>query len=193
MSNTVEGNIHGGIINNTINSKQTVKFTINTVEFIFNVEANSTAGVGKLNVPAGTTVLVNAPVGVSVSVSYIELTVDTSAALTSIQIQVENANQSASKAKVSETNAKTSETNSGISKDNALISENNAKSSELLAQRWAENAEDLEVITGEYSAYHWARKVQAVASGDVIDDTKISNLLTWSSSKLNNLDVAKIS
>ena len=53
MSNTVEGNIHGGIINNTINSKQTVKFTIDTVEFIFNVEANSTADVGKLNVPVG--------------------------------------------------------------------------------------------------------------------------------------------
>lgn len=192
MSNTVEGNIHGGIINNTINSKQTVKFTIDTVEFIFNVEANSTADVGKLNVPVGTAVLVNAPVGVSVSVSYIELTVDTSAALTSIQIQVENTNQSASEAKDSENNAKTSEINSGISEDNALISENNAKSSELLAQRWAKNAEDLEVITGEYSAYHWARKAQAVASGDVIDDTKINNLLTWSSTKINSLDAANV-
>ena len=192
MSNTVEGNIHGGVIKNTINSKQTVIFTIDTVEFTFNVEANSTANVGKLNVPVGTTVLVNAPVGVSVSVSYIELSVDTSAALTSIQIQVENANQSASEAKDSEINAKTSETNSGISEDNALISENNAKSSELLAQRWAENAEDLEVITGEYSAYHWARKAQAVASGDVIDDTEINNLLTWSSTKINSLDVANV-
>lgn len=192
MSNSVEGNIHGGIINNTINSQQTVKFTINTVEFIFNVAANSTADIGKLNVPVGAVVLVNAPVGVSVSVSYIELPVDTSAALTSIQIQVESANQSASEAKVSETNAKTSETNSGISEDNALISENNAKSSELLAQRWAENAEDLEVVTGEYSAYHWARKAQAVASGDVIDDTEISNLLTWSSTKINSLDVANV-
>ena len=41
----------------------------------------------------------------------------------------------------------------------------------LLAHKWAEEAEDIEVTTGEYSAHHWAIKAEASATSLVIDAT----------------------
>lgn len=190
MSNLVEGNIHGGVINNTTGTKQNVVFTVGTVEFPLMVEANSTASVSKINVPSDTIVQVNAPTGVNVSVSYIETAADVSAALTTIQGLVSEADTSATNAGISETNANNSAINANLSAENASESETNAGNSEFVASKWAENPEDVEVLAGQYSAYHWARKAQAVASGDVIDDGVISDLLTWSSTKINSLDVA---
>lgn len=190
MSNLVEGNIHGGIINNTTGTKQNVTFIVGTVEFPLSVDANGTTPVSKINVPSDTTVQVNAPIGVNVSISYIETVADASAALTTIQGLVSEADTSATNAGISETNANNSAINANLSAENANESETNASNSEIMANKWAVNPEDTEVLTGQFSAYHWARKAQAVASGDVIDDTKISDLLTWSSTKINSLDAA---
>lgn len=43
----------------------------------------------------------------------------------------------------------------------AELAETNAEAAEALAQRWAEEDEDVEVETGAYSAKHWAAKAQA--------------------------------
>lgn len=192
MNNLVEGNIHGGIINNTTGTKQNVTFIVGTVEFPLSVDANGTTPVSKINVPSDTTVQVNAPIGVNVSISYIETAADASAALTTIQGLVSEADTSATNAGISETNANNSAINANLSAENANESETNASNSEIMANKWAVNPEDTEVLTGQFSAYHWARKAQAVASGDVIDDTEINNLLTWSSTKINSLDVANV-
>jgi hypothetical protein len=45
----------------------------------------------------------------------------------------------------------------------ASTSEGNALASENKAHQWAEEAEDIEVQTGEYSAYHWAKKAENYA------------------------------
>lgn len=192
MNNLAEGNIHGGIINNTTGTKQNVTFIVGTVEFPLSVDANGTTPVSKINVPSDTTVQVNAPIGVNVSISYIETVADASAALTTIQGLVSEADTSATNAGISETNANNSAINANLSAENANESETNASNSEIMANKWAVNPEDTEVLTGQFSAYHWARKAQAVASGDVIDDTEINNLLTWSSAKINSLDVANV-
>ena len=184
MNNLVEGNIHGGIINNTTGTKQNVKFIVGTVEFPLKVEANSIASVSKINVPTGTTVQINAPTGVNVSVSYFQTTIDTSSALTTLQGLVSEANSSATNASNSATNASNSATNANFSEESANESQINAYNSEIMASKWSENPEDIEVLTGQYSAYHWARKAQAVVSGEVIDDEVISDLLTWSSEKI---------
>ena len=192
MNNLVEGNIHGGIIDNTTGTKQNVTFIVGTVEFPLSVDANGTTPVSKINVPSDTTVQVNAPIGVNVSISYIETAADASAALTTIQGLVSEADTSATNAGISETNANNSAINANLSAENANESETNASNSEIMANKWAVNPEDTEVLTGQFSAYHWARKAQAVASGDVIDDTEINDLLTWSSTKINSLDVANV-
>ena len=192
MNNLVEENIHGGIIDNTTGTKQNVTFIVGTVEFPLSVDANGTTPVSKINVPSDTTVQVNAPIGVNVSISYIETAADASAALTTIQGLVSEADTSATNAGISETNANNSAINANLSAENANESETNASNSEIMANKWAVNPEDTEVLTGQFSAYHWARKAQAVASGDVIDDTEINDLLTWSSTKINSLDVANV-
>ena len=192
MNNLVEGNIHGGIIDNTTGTKQNVTFIVGTVEFPLSVDANGTTPVSKINVPSDTTVQVNAPIGVNVSISYIETAADASAALTTIQGLVSEADTSATNAGISATNANNSAINANLSAENANESETNASNSEIMANKWAVNPENTEVLTGQFSAYHWARKAQAVASGDVIDDTEINNLLTWSSTKINSLDVANV-
>ena len=111
MSNLVEGNIHGGIIDNTTGTKQNVTFIVGTVEFPLSVDANGTTPVSKINVPSDTTVQVNAPIGVNVSISYIETVADASAALTTIQGLVSEADSSATNAGISETNANNSAIN----------------------------------------------------------------------------------
>ena len=185
MNNLVEGNIHGGIIDNTTGTKQNVTFIVGTVEFPLSVDANGTTPVSKINVPSDTTVQVNAPIGVNVSISYIETAADASAALTTIQGLVSEADTSATNAGISETNANNSAISANLSAENANESETNASNSEIMANKWAVNPENTEVLTGQFSAYHWARKAQAVASGDVIDDGVVSDLLTWSSEKIS--------
>jgi len=92
---------------------------------------------------------------------------------------------SATNAATSETAAKTSETNAGLSEVAAQTSATNAGLSETaaqgystdaqtyagnaldaknLAEDWASNPENVEVIPGEYSAKHWAAKADAEAA-----------------------------
>lgn len=75
---------------------------------------------------------------------------DPDALVSSIATSESNAAASASAAAVSETNAASSETNAAVS--------------EAKANQWAEEAEDVEVDPGEYSAHHWANKAAAIVS-----------------------------
>jgi hypothetical protein len=69
-----------------------------------------------------------------------------------------NAATSASNALTSEGNAATSESNAATSASNASTSETNAAASEAKAELWANEAEDVEVEPGLFSAYHYSRK-----------------------------------
>lgn len=54
-----------------------------------------------------------------------------------------------------------------LSKNAAGTSETNAGNSATLAQKWANEAEDVVVAGGLYSAYHWAKKAAAVVTGGI--------------------------
>lgn len=55
------------------------------------------------------------------------------------------------------------------SANNANISAVNAAADRTLAQKWADNPEDVPVLTGpdRFSAFHWSRKAAAVAIGTI--------------------------
>jgi len=78
--------------------------------------------------------------------------------LANAEINATNAHLSADAALLSETNAKDSEDASKISETNALASENKAN-------KWADEAADVEVEPGQYSSYHWAQKAEDNANG----------------------------
>lgn len=71
---------------------------------------------------------------------------------------------SASSADTSEANALASANAADISEANALASANAADISEANAQKWAENPENVAVVTGRYSAKHHAIKAAASAA-----------------------------
>ena len=93
---------------------------------------------------------------------------------------------SASNALTSEQNASVSEQNASASESSATASEvasansaNLASLSELKAYKWAEETEDTEVETGEYSAKHWAIKAQiaSVSVANVLGSDTVANIL----------------
>lgn len=89
------------------------------------------------------------------------------------------ATMKASEASVSATSASISATTSttqagiattkaneaSVSASNALTAETNANDSEIMAHKWAQEAEDVEVAQGEYSAKHWATKARNIVYG----------------------------
>ena len=134
------------------------------------------------------------------------------------------ATMKASEASVSATSASTSATTSttqagiaatkaneaSVSASNALTSETNANDSEIMAHKWAQEAEDVEVagtigVDEEYSAYHWAKKAESAIGGNItlnslydVDTSGIVNggmiryntdTSTWNSYDFTNNDV----
>lgn len=69
----------------------------------------------------------------------------------------------ASEASTSATNASNSATAAATSATNSSNSATASSTSATLAQRWANEDEDVIVASGEYSAYHWAAKAEASA------------------------------
>lgn len=61
--------------------------------------------------------------------------------------------------------ATTKANEASVSASNALTSETNANDSEIMAHKWAQEAEDVEVAQGEYSAKHWATKARNIVYG----------------------------
>jgi len=60
---------------------------------------------------------------------------------------------------------------------------------ESMAHKWAEEAEDVEVSTGEYSAHHWAIKAGALMSAITASATELNVLdgITSTTTELNKL------
>lgn len=100
-----------------------------------------------------------------------------------------SASNSASVATTKASEASTSATNAEASNQSAIASANsaqlnatsasssasssytysqNSEASSLLAEKWAEEATDIEVTTGKYSAKHWAEKAQQSATGSLV-------------------------
>lgn len=79
-----------------------------------------------------------------------------------------SADAAAGSASTSSTQAGISTTQAGnaaTSATNAFNSASASAASALLAQKFATEAEDVEVLPGLYSAYHWAQKAQEFAGG----------------------------
>lgn len=95
------------------------------------------------------------------------------AALSESNAATSEANALASKnaAATSETNALASENAADLSETNAATSESNALASENKAEDWAQEAEDIEVEPGLYSAFHWATKASATFAQTVFKDS----------------------
>ena len=60
------------------------------------------------------------------------------------------------------------------------------------SQDWSEEAEDVPVETGQYSAKHWAVKAAGVVADGVIDDEATSASFTWSSQEITGQLSAKV-
>lgn len=91
------------------------------------------------------------------------------------------------------TESSTSASNALTSENNANISANNASSSELLASKYANENEDVEVESGTYSAKHYMLKAQDIVATAMIDDSTVSTIKTYSSSKVVSLLDDKLS
>ena len=68
-------------------------------------------------------------------------------------------------AETAQTAAELAQTNSETAQTAAELAETNAETARDKAQDWAEEDEDVEVETGEYSAKHWAKKAEASFGG----------------------------
>lgn len=64
--------------------------------------------------------------------------------------------------------AETAQGLSSVARVGAETAESNALASELKAQKWATELEDVEVDPGQYSAFHWAQKAMAYGTGQLI-------------------------
>lgn len=95
--------------------------------------------------------------------------------------------------RTSATNSANSATSSASS---ASTSASTATTKAALAEQWAEEAEDVEVTTGKYSALHWAAKAAASAGIQTITGTGVDNsdpnnpviTITKSTISLGNVD-----
>lgn len=85
---------------------------------------------------------------------------ETIVSATELAALVAAADASADAAAASETAAATSATNAATSATNAAASED-------LAEKWANEAEDVVVSGGLYSAFHWAQKAAALVTGGI--------------------------
>ena len=56
-----------------------------------------------------------------------------------------------------------------------------------MAQKWAEEDFNVEVIPGAYSAKHWATVASTIVGVGVIDDSIISLATTYSSDKIEDI------
>jgi len=72
----------------------------------------------------------------------------------------------------------------------ALENADSAEASELKAEQWAEEAEDVQVETDQYSAKHWASKAAQVVGDGIIDDSSPSDSTTYSSTKISEANDA---
>jgi hypothetical protein len=79
-----------------------------------------------------------------------------------------NAAASATAAAGSATAASGSATAASGSASTATTQATNATNSATLAQKWANEAEDVVVASGQYSAYHWAQKAADFAAGSAL-------------------------
>ena len=104
---------------------------------------------------------------------------EASASATSASGYATSASNSATSASNS---ADTATTQAGIATtkaSEASTSASNALASETMADKWANNPENIEVTIGKYSAYHWSQKAKDFASGSaltVIYDNTTSGL-----------------
>lgn len=86
------------------------------------------------------------------------------AAQTAAETAQTNAETAETNAESAQTAAEAAQTAAETAQTNAETAETNAEAAEALAQKWAEEAEDVEVDTGLYSAKHWAAKASGIVS-----------------------------
>jgi hypothetical protein len=83
------------------------------------------------------------------------------------------------------------------SADSARASEDNAYYYEEFAHQWADKGHNNPVVgtisegNAEYSSYHWSVESALNSSDYLIDDAIISPIYTWSSQKINSIEISK--
>lgn len=101
------------------------------------------------------------------------------------------ATASATAAFTSETNAGVSASGAGASASSASTSETNAATSALSAQKWADELEDVTVVTGKYSALHHAAKASASATASSTSASNASTSATNAGTSATNASASE--
>ena len=131
---------------------------------------------------------------------------DVEAAKQAAELAESNAGDSADAAAIAKTGSETaqglsedardaSQTAQGLSetaRDASQTAQGLSEAARNKSQDWAEEAEDVPVETGQFSAKHWAAKASGIVANGVIDDAATNTLLTWSSQKITGQLSAKV-
>lgn len=103
-----------------------------------------------------------------------------------------NAGNAKTAAESAQSAAETAQSGAETAKDDAQTAQTASETAQGLsesardkAEKWAEEDEDVEVETGQYSAFHWAAKAEQAVADGVIDDSASSALTTYSSEKID--------
>lgn len=155
------------------------------VDNLANITAASTAATTAANSALAASNSADAAAVSALSASGSATTATTQAGLAS-----SSASTASSAATTATTQAGIATTKAGealTSAGNASTSETNANAGAVLAGKWANEAEDVVVSGGLYSAYHWAQKASDIVTAGVLDDTTPSLIKTYSSSKVVDL------
>lgn len=116
-----------------------------------------------------------------------QFTTEANALQTDVNAKQVLASASEVAAELAETNAEAAQAASEAARDISIANASGTVAAGS-AKDWASKAEDSQVITGQYSALHWAAKAAAsvaVLPAGAINDGLIAADKTWSSEKLN--------
>jgi len=97
------------------------------------------------------------------------------AARTGAEVAQAAAETAQTAAETAQSNAETAQASAEAALADALIAVTDADAAALLAQQWAENPEDDDVVPGGFSALHWAAKAETFAASVQLPSPAVAN------------------
>ena len=184
---TLEAVVNSLVAYNTTESGLNFTVSINgSIIFSESVSANSTYRLpDKINLGAISTLEVNAPIGLNVTVSYLQQAIDVVGALSVVQVFAQQADTSASSAVTKASEAETFKNQASASALSASNSADIVLSNKANIDLVATNITDISTINTNISdVIIVSEAIQTGSMGKEINDNSISTATVWSSKKI---------